>query len=87
MGFTRDFDIFLYLRENEEEVYTILFPSPLFLSPIIRIGADWEDDTSIRDLSLEAGHLNVLKNMWLLRDTKEGTLSNEKTFCFKVKEK
>ena len=31
MGFTRDFDIFLYLRENEEEVYTILFPSPLYI--------------------------------------------------------
>ena len=27
MGFTRDFDIFVYLMENEEEVYTILFPS------------------------------------------------------------
>ena len=38
--------------------------SPLFLSSpdlIIRIGAAREGDTSIRDLSLEAGHLNVSK--------------------------
>ena len=31
MGFTGDFDIFVYQGENEEETYAFPFPSPLYI--------------------------------------------------------